>query len=89
MGVLLARAQPVGRIRERPEPRDIPYLITAAAASVPHKADGQRELWRRYLAIIAAGMGAVDDRSLGSIAVVERVEPSAVSHASAETPGPS
>lgn len=80
--------QAAGKIRGDLEPQDIPHLI-AAAASVPRKADGQRELWRRYLAIIAAGMGAVDDRSLGSIAVVERVESSAVSHTSAETARPS
>ena len=75
VGVLLARAQAAGQIREDLEPRDIPHLITAAAESVPGAADGPPELWRRYLAIIAAGMRATGDGPLGSITVVEQGEP--------------
>lgn len=89
MGVLLARAQAAGQIRGDLEPQDIPNLIAAVAESVPRAANVEPELWRRYLAIIAAGMGAVDDRSLGSIAVVEQVEPAAVPRSSTESARPS
>jgi AcrR family transcriptional regulator len=54
-GQLLRRAQEAGQVRTDLEPEDLPFLLCAAASSVPGPC-GPPELWRRYLGVMLDGM---------------------------------
>jgi len=54
-GHLLRRAQEAGQVRTDLEPEDLPFILYAAARSVPVPC-GPPELWRRYLGVMLDGM---------------------------------
>jgi len=81
VGYLPGPARAAGQIRRDLAPQDIPHPIAAAAEPAPCAGDGRLELWRRYLAISAAGPVVSADQPLGPIAGAAQVDSSALPRA--------